>query len=573
VQSITGSLTRKLVATTGVIALVFGIALMFAWTSLSSVSSSSSNAARLSSEAHATASAAYNMRISQAQNVLARGNVLNADGSDMHKSDVAEFESRLATLRADRSAQPSEVATVVGAYHRWQTVDRQIARLDAAGHTAAATRIVNGQANTLGDELASGLSGIGDSHAASAAKDAANAASSAHTLIGGLALLALLVGAGATVIFARGTRRSATGLLASLESLETTDMPALGAAMDAMAAGDLTRTVDPATAQIESVGADELGRASAAANTIVTGTASTIGAYNAMRGSLAQLVGDIRTTAGGIVDASGELKMSSAQARSALNEIASAVGSVATGAERQASMVVQASHAAGETRDAAERIADATATGIESFHASDQALERLAATQAEDTERVELLLRRTSEIGSIVEAIGSVAGQTNLLALNAAIEAARAGEQGRGFMVVADEVRTLAGEAQSSVASVEALIQQLTADVNAVAEISQVRTTLMEQAHERAGAARTALGDIEQAVPTLAPNVAAISAAIDELASVAEGTSAASEQVSASTEETAASAETVAVSADGLASIATDLGRLVSGFRIDESDR
>jgi len=75
-----------------------------------------------------------------------------------------------------------------------------------------------------------------------------------------------------------------------------------------------------------------------------------------------------------------------------------------------------------------------------------------------------------SRIDEVVGLIQSIAGKTNLLALNAKIEAARAGEAGRGFSVVAEEVKSLAGQTAQATEDVTA---QINAIQSAAAEARQ----------------------------------------------------------------------------------------------------
>jgi hypothetical protein len=63
-----------------------------------------------------------------------------------------------------------------------------------------------------------------------------------------------------------------------------------------------------------------------------------------------------------------------------------------------------------------------------------------------------LLSILADEVRTYVSETDEIASRTNLLALNAAIEAARSGDAGKGFGVVAQEVKSLAGQAKVTAA-------------------------------------------------------------------------------------------------------------------------
>jgi methyl-accepting chemotaxis protein len=158
-----------------------------------------------------------------------------------------------------------------------------------------------------------------------------------------------------------------------------------------------------------------------------------------------------------------------------------------------------AEHAASEMRDAQSQAQQ----GQANIDSSLRQIGALSGTIDQAVGVIRTLASESTQIGSVLEVISSIADQTNLLALNAAIEAARAGDQGRGFAVVADEVRLLAQRTQKSTAEIHSMIERLQshsdAAVKVIGDSSRASQLTIEQA-ELAGnsltSIRNALGNI-----------------------------------------------------------------------------
>jgi methyl-accepting chemotaxis protein len=482
----------------------------------------------------------------------------NGNGRALYTKSLAEFRADLAKLRtlAGDDADRQGVDAVDAALQRFTEVDDAAWRAIQSGDFAGAKKATLVTEVPIYDALTKKVDAYvaeaqTDVEATTAAFDSTRSSSTLLMLV--VAALAVVAAAAVAFFLARGVKRGVTQVLAGLKSLNEHCLAGLGAGLDAVANGDLTRPAEPVTRAVEADGGDEIAELGRTFNSMLAKAQAGIASYNAMRAQLNGLVGQIDVAAGQLSSASEQMASTSEEAGRAVGEIANAVSDVASGAERQVRMVETAKSSTDATAAVATETRTAAEAGVDAAAQAARAMASVQEASAAVSEAMTGLAEKSEQIGGIVETITGIAGQTNLLALNAAIEAARAGEQGKGFAVVAEEVRKLAEESQQAAATIATLVGEIQSETGRTAEVVTDSARRSEDGVEVVERARDAFVQIGASVEDVTARIGEIAVAMGEVAAVAEQSSASSEEVSASTEETSASTQEIAASAQELA--------------------
>ena len=172
---------------------------------------------------------------------------------------------------------------------------------------------------------------------------------------------------------------------------------------------------------------------------------------NAAVKQLGQTLSTVATSTHSIDDGSREISRSAEDLSKRTEQQAASLEETAAALDQITANVVNSSKRAEEARKVA---VEANASAAQSG--------KVVANAVDAMQRIE---QSSSQISNIIGVIDEIAFQTNLLALNAGVEAARAGEAGKGFAVVAQEVRELAQRSAQAAKEIKDLIRNSTGEV------------------------------------------------------------------------------------------------------------
>lgn len=303
------------------------------------------------------------------------------------------------------------------------------------------------------------------------------------------------------------------------EKRQTDAVNALTAALEQLAAGDLTTRIDqPLAAEFDKLKADFNATATQLQKALLT-----------IRNSSQTITSgthEISAAADNLSRRTETQAASLEQTAAALDEITATVKNAAQGAEHARIVVATA-------KSDAEQGGKVVTRAVEAMGGIDKSSEQIA---------------------QIIGMIDEIAFQTNLLALNAGVEAARAGEAGRGFAVVASEVRALAQRSADAAKEIKGLIStstmQVKEGVNLVAETGKSFERIMAQVNDISTVVAEIAGGAQQQVTALQE----INVAINQIDQV--------------TQQNATMAEQATAASHGLAEETNELDRLINRFQL-----
>jgi methyl-accepting chemotaxis protein len=305
--------------------------------------------------------------------------------------------------------------------------------------------------------------------------------------------------------------------------------------------------------------------------------------FNSEPFNLRSLLSTIQGQARTLMDMSQGLSTSAMEVSAATAEVTASIENISTGivtqneefrttegaVESLLDHIGRIHQEAGRSAESADRTAQAVQSSNEAMNRSIADIQSIVAGAEETWSTVQSLSRASERVDAVVRMINEIAMQVNILALNAQIEATRAGEYGAGFMVVADEIRNLAGRSSTATAEIGQIIKDMKKGVSNVRgtladEMERMRTakTVTDEARTTLSAILAALNENGERMQRIAESITRVRDSSDQVSASIRNLAQVSTANAQSIQEVSVAAETLSVQYEDVAALAGGLERM-----------
>lgn len=312
--------------------------------------------------------------------------------------------------------------------------------------------------------------------------------------------------------------------------------------------------------------------------------------------NLGSVLGNISQGSDVVSKSSDLLQKKTDEMKRNTTEVASAISQMAKGAQDQASRTDESSklinHVMASANDmerkaniinkAAERGLESSNMGMKTIKVLVNNMDGIKESAGQTSQSINILTKRTEEIGRTLNVITDIASQTNLLALNAAIEAARAGDAGRGFAVVAEEIRKLAEDSRKSAVEIEKIIGDVQKDTLAAGKAIDIMESSVKEGNKSTVEAEsifqeiakssnetfTSSKEIQEATLIQKESIGVVVKNFEQIVVVSEETAAGTQQVASSSQQMSSGMLEIAKAGDELSAVAAELQAGIQQFKL-----
>ena len=384
----------------------------------------------------------------------------------------------------------------------------------------------------------------------------------------GHTMIFVLLGAalGLAVIFGVSAWLFSRGLIRSIRSV--------GKSMDALAAGDLSRT------SMDESRVKEVAQLAESAAGLQRNLDKTIGNVKATAGTLIEKIVDVTELAGSTFERANQIEEVIVNLTDATNSMSENVQSINQQVMEIGNSVndiygkVDILHVNSENMlEVNSKTGQDMITIMENSNRSLEAVNNI-------TEQIKEANASIKEIDVAVDLILNISDQTNLLSLNASIEAARAGEQGKGFAVVAEEIRSLSEQSAEGAEMIRRLAQKITKESAKTVTLANQVLELIRDGSDKVGMARDQYTELSQKIQHSAEEIRALMEKADllndyksqivenihDLSAISEQNAASHQEVNANVTEIVTEVKAVKTDCEDMNEKAMELEKVVEYF-------